>query len=1098
MALKRWMRRLPPLARRDERIERLQDQLRQSRSQNATLRERQSRLKDQNATLRERQSRLKSQNAELRARRSPSSKAAGPSADQAAELIRESGLFDEGFYTAQVDRWPGHDDPVTHYLAQGQAAGLSPHPGFVPDWYQSQYPSSLAKTSPIRTAPLLHYLTTGAAKGVSPHPLFDAARYLARHPESARAPGGPVAHFLASGAQLTEATGGTGTAWDDPADFLAQARATAAALHESRGFTHLERDVSEFDLDHESAVKRNLTSLDLPDQLPLVSVVLPTKDRAATLPAAIDSVLSQTYPHLELIVVDDGSQDATHELLERYARDDDRLVVIEHERPGGVAAARNAALQRATGKYIAYLDSDNTWFPDFVEFMVRHLESSDDRAAYAVSVLAEEGGKERLLYRGQPFDREHLRERNYIDCIVLVHERTLLDDTGGFDESLRRNVDWELMIRLAELTDFTLVPIRGTQYDPWSATGERITTHEPMAYRFIVRQRSLVDLEALRDVVGRRSTELLSVVTVLTETMSAETVLTGVRRMLETAGGPIEIVVVDSRSSAAVFTAVHAGLSRTAGVQVHRLTQALTTEVARNVGVQWTSGAQLAFLPATVWTEPGWDRPLREALERYRVVQPLVLTRGGAVWSAGVEYLEDGHSFLPWMDFAGDAPEIRQEREVTAVSAAALAVSAVDFLDSGGFNPLIRNDDIGGELSLRITAATTGTAACVPGSVLAWRKDPTDPNRTTTRMRVRINQRVDRERWSEIGRPHRPVESVLPGYALAGFEREQDPLRALRPVIVHNRPTRPLRWAIKIGAPTVDVRRNWGDWHFAESLRASLERLGHEVTIDSKEAWYRPTAHLDDVVLQMRGVSSYEVTPGHTNILWVISHPERVRVPELADYDLAFGASPRWCATMTARLGRPIEPMLQCTDPQRFHPMPPDPRRSHDVLVVANARGIRPSVQAALEAGIVPAVYGVRWQDLLPPGAWRGSYIPNDELASVYASAGVVLNDHWDDMREHGILSNRLFDLAACDARVVTDYLPEVEEVFGDVVLTYGEGRSIGEMVQMQLHETPERAQARRDLGERVRREHTFDARAARLSEAVERWRARTADPRAS
>src|SRR5699024_1326048 len=175
-------------------------------------------------------------------------------------------------------------------------------------------------------------------------------------------------------------------------------------------------------------------------------------------------------------------------------------------------AARNSGLARARGDYIAYLDSDNTWFPDFLELMVRHLVRSGDRAAYGVTALVEEGGEERHLYRGLPFDREHLRERNYIDCIVLVHERSLLEATGGFDETLKRNVDWDLFIRLADQTDFTFVPVLATQYDVWSEQGERITTLEPMAYRYVVRQRTLVDPEGLRQTADERETDLLSVV----------------------------------------------------------------------------------------------------------------------------------------------------------------------------------------------------------------------------------------------------------------------------------------------------------------------------------------------------------------------------------------------------------------------------------------------------------------------------------------------------------------------------------------------------------------------------------------------------------
>lgn len=1056
--LKGWMRKLPPIAWRDEKIQE-----------------------------------WKTRHDKLRTKLESSPQAPAwrsPGREAATRLVEESRLWDEAWYRSQL-RTDQPQDAIAHFLDEGQAQGLSPHPVFVPSYYLSQLPESHRGRKPVLAAPFLHYLSVGAAKGWSPHPLFDAAAYRAAYPGSAKAPGGPVAVFLARGAALTREAGATGAPWDLPQALQDQALATAELLRDTRGFSDIDRDVSHFDLELEARTKQKLLRHPLPEELPVVSVVIPTKDRAEMLPETLDSVLAQTYPHWQLIVVDDGSRDGTQELLARYA-DDDRVVLLRHDQARGVAAARNTALAAATGTYVAYLDSDNTWFPDFLELMVRHLLHTGRRVAYGVTALVEEGGQGRRLYRYVPHDLEHLRERNYIDCIVLVHERSLLEQSGTFDETLRRNVDWDLFLRLAEHSDFSLVPVRATQYDVWTEQGERITTLEPMAYRYVVRQRAMVDLPALADAVDERDPELLSVVMVVGETTPPAQVLSGILRLRESATGPLEVVVVDSRTAPEVFTTLHPALSQLEGVTVVRLTQPLPMEVARNVGVGSTTGRVLCFLPPGLWAQPGWDADLRAGLDRHSVVQPLVLTPGGSVWSAGIDHLPTGHAYHRWLGFPGDAGEVRQEAVVGAVGSGVLAVSAADFLRAGGFDPLIRDDYHGAELSLRVTGTTGGGAAVLPGSVFAWRETPPESRSASALLKRRENARLDRDRWEAVGSPARPPETALPGYRLAGFERARNTVPVPQPIFVHDRPDRPLRWAIKIGAPTVERRTNWGDWHFAESLRDALERLGHEVAIDCKEDWYRPTAHLDDVVLQLRGVSIYEVNPGHTNISWVISHPDRVTSAELAEYDLVFGASPRWCRTMSARLGSPVEPLIQCTDHHRFHPVTPDPRRSHEVLAVANARGVRPSVAAALAAGVVPSVYGLRWGGLLPDGAWKGEYIPNAELPAVYCGAGVVLNDHWDDMRDLGILSNRLFDLAACEARVISDHLPEIERVFGDTVLTFGEGQEMGDLLRQQLHETPERAEARRELGARVRTEHTFDARARQLSDAVSRLRARS------
>lgn len=96
-----------------------------------------------------------------------------------------------------------------------------------------------------------------------------------------------------------------------------------------------------------------------------------------------------------------------------------------------------------------------------------------------------------------------------------------------------------------------------------------------------------------------------------------------------------------------------------------------------------------------------------------------------------------------------------------------------------------------------------------------------------------------------------------------------------------------------------------------------------------------------------------------------------------------------------------------------------------------------------------------------------------------------MLNDHWAEMRAWGLVSNRLFDAAACGARIISDPIDGLEEIFGDVVLTASTPEEMQRAVEIHRSETPERAEARLALAEAVRREHSFDARAARLSERV-------------
>ncbi len=109
--------------------------------------------------------------------------------------------------------------------------------------------------------------------------------------------------------------------------------------------------------------------------MPLVSVVLPTRDRARLVEGAVASVLEQDVHSLELVVVDDASQDDTIERL--AAIDDGRLTVVSLPKPVGAAGARNIGIARSTGALIAFQDSDDEWLPAKLQLQVRHLEMHD-------------------------------------------------------------------------------------------------------------------------------------------------------------------------------------------------------------------------------------------------------------------------------------------------------------------------------------------------------------------------------------------------------------------------------------------------------------------------------------------------------------------------------------------------------------------------------------------------------------------------------------------------------------------------------------------------------------------------------------------------
>ena len=203
---------------------------------------------------------------------------------------------------------------------------------------------------------------------------------------------------------------------------------------------------------------------------PTVSVVLPTYYRAPVLGGAIESVLGQTYDDLELLVVDDGDDEATPELLSSF--DDDRLRYVRRDESirrddaEGVSSARNAGVRRTDGDLVAFVDSDDRWHPEKLRRQVgalREAEQANNRAAdtdYGVAyapVTKREG--EPRTRDGVSGDATEAIRRLDVPTYTstLLVRRSAFESVGGFDERLGCFEDWDLCLRLARDCQFAYV-----------------------------------------------------------------------------------------------------------------------------------------------------------------------------------------------------------------------------------------------------------------------------------------------------------------------------------------------------------------------------------------------------------------------------------------------------------------------------------------------------------------------------------------------------------------------------------------------------------------------------------------------------------------
>lgn len=144
------------------------------------------------------------------------------------------------------------------------------------------------------------------------------------------------------------------------------------------------------------------------------------------------------------------------------------------------------------------------------------------------------------------------------------------------------------------------------------------------------------------------------------------------------------------------------------------------------------------------------------------------------------------------------------------------------------------------------------------------------------------------------------------------------------------------------------------------------------------------------------------------------------------------------------------------------------------VLFVANQWPdfpLRKSVEYAKKSGVELEVFGDNWENSLfgeYAGWWKARQIPNDQLKYFYSSADIVLNDTRPDMIEAGFISNRIFDATACKAFVISDYMPEIEEIYGDSVPMYRNAREFKQLIEYYLH-IPRNGGKRRSRHTRLR-----------------------------
>jgi glycosyltransferase involved in cell wall biosynthesis len=235
---------------------------------------------------------------------------------------------------------------------------------------------------------------------------------------------------------------------------------------------------------------------------PLVSIIMPCYNGGAFLAEAIASVLGQTLQDFELIVVDDGSTDGSAGILARYG---DRVRVIRQANRG-VSAARNAGIEAASGEFIAFLDADDYWEPDFLDAMVKGM--ADPRTAIAYCGWQNVG-----VGQGKPFvppdyegaEKMHhlLRFASLWPIHAILIRRSLMPVGVPFNPAYPACEDYDLWLRIASFHRIQLVPRVLAYYRKHGDANATSDQARVARYNLLVKQRFLADFPALKRRIPR-------------------------------------------------------------------------------------------------------------------------------------------------------------------------------------------------------------------------------------------------------------------------------------------------------------------------------------------------------------------------------------------------------------------------------------------------------------------------------------------------------------------------------------------------------------------------------------------------------------------
>lgn len=345
------------------------------------------------------------------------------------DVIKTSGLFNEGYYTAAYGNCAPYKDAINHYIVVGAGKYYNPSEYFSTAYY-------LVNNQDVRESgvnPLYHYICHGEKEGRAPNSFFSPSTYLALNPDLAEFDQTLLLHYQLFGRQ-------EGRLYSDRIN-LPQA-----------GIDPYQAWINEHEAESFSEIMQGLKSF---SKTPLISIVVPVYNPdKALLAACIESVLAQSYSNWELCLADDKStKKHVREVLEAYQEKDDRIKVVFREKNGHISEASNSALELATGEWTALLDHDDLLQQHALFYVVKALnENSEASFIYSDEDKIDEEGNRTDPHFKSDWNPDLLYSQNYVSHLG-VYQTDIVKRIGGFRKGYEGSQDYDLLLRYSREID---------------------------------------------------------------------------------------------------------------------------------------------------------------------------------------------------------------------------------------------------------------------------------------------------------------------------------------------------------------------------------------------------------------------------------------------------------------------------------------------------------------------------------------------------------------------------------------------------------------------------------------------------------------------